>query len=187
MNIHKQTLIVISSPSGGGKNTLIQALLNKRTDMVHCISTTTRKPRKGEEAGIDYYFIAKSEFEKQIKKDAFLEWARVLDNYYGTSLEEVERIRKEGKIPILDIDIQGAFQLKEKNPYTCLIFIIPPSLEELEKRLRLRGTETEEEIRKRMELAHEEIKAAKDYDHIIINDSIQDAILQLENTIDELY
>ena len=186
MNPQNKTIFVISSPSGGGKNTLIDELLKRRSDIIHCISSTTRNPRKGEKEGVNYYFISREEFEEQIEKKAFLEWAPVLDNYYGTSNKEIERIRKAGKVPILDIDIQGAFQLKEKNPYVCLIFIVPPSLEELERRLRLRGTETEEEIVKRMKLARKEINYAKRFDHLVVNDTVNEACNRLEKIINAL-
>lgn len=179
-------MIIISSPSGGGKNTLINALIKQNKNVEHSISTTTRPPRVVERADDPYYFVSREEFEKMISNGMFLEWAKVLDHYYGTTLSEVERIFSHGHIAILDIDIQGAMQLKEKYPEVCTVFIEPPSLEILAERLSNRGTETKEQIKGRLELAKVELEHKDQYDHVIINDKLDDALLQLKNIVNRL-
>jgi len=172
-------LIVISGPSGAGKGTIIKELLKRKPDIVYSVSYTTRPKREGEENGKDYFFISKEMFEEMIKNGEFLEWAKVYDYYYGTSKEFVLKKLREGKDVILEIEIQGARKVREifdrKN--TIFIFIVPPSFKELKKRIekRRRG-ETEEEIKKRLNFAKEEIKEAEKYDYIVINDDIDRAV-----------
>jgi len=175
--------IVISGPSGAGKNTLIHHLIDENNNLVHCISTTTRDPRKGERDGDDYHFIKKQEFQNSVDNDEFLEWAIVHEHYYGTSHKEINRIHDLGKDAILDIDIQGALQIQNKASQAILIFIEPPSMEILEERLRKRGTEAEEKIQKRMREADEEMKHKGKYHHIVINDTIDNACKKLNDII----
>jgi guanylate kinase len=179
-------MVIISSPSGGGKNTLINALVKKNSRVEHSISTTTRKTRAIERADDPYYFVSREEFEKMIAQDKFLEWARVLDQYYGTTRDEVERIFSHDHIAILDIDIQGAMQLKKQYPEVCTIFIEPPSLEILAERLRKRGTETEEQILQRLTLAKIELSHKDQYDFVIVNDNLDDALTKLTQIVDRL-
>ena len=179
-------MVIISSPSGGGKNTLINSLLKKNNKVEHSVSTTTRNRRKVERADDPYYFVSREEFEKMIAENKFLEWAKILDQYYGTTLAEVERIFSHGHIAILDIDIQGAVQIKNKYPEVCTIFIEPPSLDILAERLRRRGTETEEQIQERLSLAKEELLHKDKYDHVILNDNLDEAPAKLEAIVDNL-
>lgn len=168
--------IVISAPSGAGKSTIISGLLKEDSRFSFSISTTSR-PRRGKERdGIDYNFVTNKLFEKMIKRDEFVEWALVHQNYYGTTKKEIDRIVLAGKIPIFDVDIQGTKILKKNLPDGVFIFIVPPSLDELEKRLRNRKTDPEEQIRIRLRNAQKEFKAYKLYDYLVINDDVKKAI-----------
>ena len=170
-----QPFFVISAPSGAGKNSLIALLLEKEDRLNHSISCTTRKKRNYETEGLNYYYLTKGEFEKKIGEDEFLEYAKVLDNYYGTSRTEIDRIFALGKFPILDIDIQGMLNLRTKTLHFVSIFIMPPSVEELRRRLVLRGSESEEEINKRLELAETEMQYASQFDHSVVNYDLNQA------------
>ncbi|MEO2065726.1 MAG: guanylate kinase [Desulfurobacteriaceae bacterium] len=176
-------LIVISAPSGTGKTTLTHMLLKEFPNMEFSISFTTRKPRPGEVNGKDYWFISREEFLRRIEEGDFLEWAEVYGNLYGTSKSQVLKALNEGKDVLLDIDTQGALQVKENFPEAVLIFILPPSLEELERRLKNRGTDPEEVIEKRLKVAREEIKRAKFYDYIVVNDVLEVAYNKLKSII----
>lgn len=182
----KTPLIVISGPSGSGKNTIIEKVKGQRGDLQHSISTTTRQPRGSEQHGVNYYFISREEFEKAIEQDKFLEYAPVLDRYYGTSRAEIDRIIAQGKIPILDIDVQGALQIKSSGIPCRLIFIMPPSLEVLRTRLEARGTEPPEQIAKRMELAVHELDFRHEYDLIIVNGDLDKAVQELDSYLNSL-
>ena len=179
----KGLLIVISAPSGTGKTTLCHMLLKEFKDLEFSISYTTRKPREGEVNGKDYFFVNKETFQKMIDEGDFLEWAEVYGNFYGTSKSQILRALNEGKDILLDIDTQGALNVKENFPEAVLIFILPPSLEELERRLRNRGTDDEETIKKRLRIAREEIKKALLYDYLIINDNLEVAFEKLKSII----
>ncbi|HDT14664.1 MAG TPA: guanylate kinase, partial [Firmicutes bacterium] len=163
---------VVSAPSGAGKTTIIKEFLKKhRRDFEVSVSVTTRKPRKGEKNGRDYIFYDKKEFLKEVKKAGFLEYAKVLDNYYGTLKSTVEKTLKKGKNVIMDVDVQGAKQLKKKLKNDCVtIFILPPSFAELSKRLKNRKTEDKKSIAGRIALGRKEWKERKKYDYTIIND-----------------
>lgn len=175
-------LIVISGPSGVGKGTVCRSLL-KKIEVVYSISATTRRKRPGEIQGKDYFYYTRVEFEKKINEDAFLEWARVYGNYYGTPIEFVDQILHEGKDCILEIDTQGALQVKEKRPEAIFIFILPPSKEELIRRLTGRGTENEKEINTRIGKLEEELAHLCDYDYKIINDNIEIAAEKIKAII----
>ena len=179
----KGNLFVISGSSGVGKGTLISLLLKKNKDIMLSISHTTRQPRKGEIDGINYFFRTKEEFLKSIEEDAFLEWAQYSDNYYGTKKKYIERKLNEGINIILEIDTQGALKVKEKMPDAILIFILPPSLKDLEARLRGRKTETEEAIQKRLDFVESEMEKSELYDYRIVNDDLQSALQKLEDII----
>lgn len=173
-------LFVISGSSGVGKGTVIKKFLEKHPEFKLSVSCTTRKPREGEEHGINYFFLSKDEFKSCIEQKEFLEWAEFSGNMYGTQKAYVETKLKEGKNLILEIDTQGALAVKNIMPEAQLIFILPPSLEELEARLRGRHTETEEAILKRLHTVKSEMENSKHFDYQVINDSIENAVLELE-------
>ena len=172
----KGLLIVISGPSGVGKGTVRKALFGREGhDLVYSVSMTTRKPRDGEVDGADYYFVSEEEFERQIENDNLLEYAKFVGNYYGTPFDKVEEQLEKGNEVVLEIEVQGAIQVKAKKPDAVFIFIAPPSYEALEQRLRRRGTESEEIIKERLDKAHREIEQAPAYDYIVINDDVDNA------------
>lgn len=172
-------LVVISAPSGGGKGTILKELFAKDDNLVLSVSATTRRPRPGEEHGKQYYFLQKEEFEELISQGKMLEYAQYVGNYYGTPREPVEQWMAQGKDVVLEIEVQGGAQIKKLMPGCVSIFILPPSMEVLEKRLRDRGTEEDATVRKRLEKAREEIPHAKDYDYVVFNDRLEDAVEDL--------
>ena len=173
--MRKGLLVVVSGPSGAGKGTICQALLEKTT-LAYSVSATTRKPRAGEVDGESYYFLSVEAFEKMIEKDELLEWAKVYDNYYGTPLKKVEEKLAAGEDILLEIDTQGAMKVREKFPEGVYIFILPPSLTELERRIRGRDTETEDVLQKRLAAAIGEIEAGKCYKYVVTNDEVDSAV-----------
>ena len=169
-------ILVLSGPSGAGKSTIIDAASSEIGEFYFSVSTTTRAPRDGEVEGVDYHFVTKEQFEEGIKRGDFLEYAKVHDNYYGTSLKPVKEALSAGKLVIFDIDVQGHRLVKESmGDVVVSIFITPPTLKELEKRLLSRATDSSEIIKRRIENAKEEIEAIDEYDFVIINDNIEDA------------
>jgi len=178
----KGDLFIISSPAGGGKTTLTNLLISEIPNLKRVITCTTRKPRLGEKDGKDYYFLTKEEFKKRIKEEAFLEYAVVHGNYYGTPKKEVFELLEKGIDLILVIDVQGMRQVKENFKDVITIFILPPSIEEIVKRMKERG-DSEEEIRKRLETAKSEIPAWKEYDFVIVNDILEKAKESLKQII----
>lgn len=179
----KGKLFVISGSSGVGKGTLLNALLAQHPDIKLSISATTRAPRPGEADGVNYFFTKKEDFEESIKNGEFLEWAEFNENFYGTKQAYVEKTLNKGKNLILEIETKGALQIKQKLPDSILIFILPPSLEELEHRLRGRNTESEEAIQNRLKEAFREIECSKNYDHKVVNDDLTRALKELEGII----
>jgi len=169
-------LFIISAPSGAGKTTLCNKVRELFSNINYSISYTTRSPRTGEKNGIDYFFISKEEFIEGIKADKWVEWAEVHGNYYGTSSEFLIKILNEGENLLLDIDVQGAMQIKGKFPDAITIFIMPPSLEVLKNRLVSRETDSPEVIAKRMENAKKEIDQKSQYQYILVNDDLSKAI-----------
>lgn len=182
MAIKEGILIVLSGPSGAGKGTICKRLLEE-TDIQYSISATTRKPRPGEQHGREYFFITKEEFENMIEENGFLEWARVYDNYYGTPKKFVEDTLEQGKDCILEIDPQGAQKVRENKPDGVLIFIAPPSMQELENRITNRGTEDITEINKRLSCAREEMLCMYNYDYVVINDQVEKAVEKIRAII----
>ncbi len=178
----KGELFVLSAPAGGGKTTLANLLLKEVPNLVKITTCTTRKPRPGEKNGVDYFFLSKEEFERKIKEGAFLEYAVVHGNYYGTPKEEVLKEINKGNDVLLVIDVQGMRQIKRNFKEVVTIFLIPPSFEELINRMRKRG-DSEEEIKKRLETAKKELKAWREYDYIVINDIIEKAKEDLKKII----
>ena len=175
-------LIIITGPSGVGKGTVVKAILKKDINIWLSISATTRKPRKGEEDGKDYYFLTTKKFKEMINNEMFLEWAEFAGNYYGTPINIINEKIKHGNKVILEIEVEGACQVREKFPETISIFLLPPSEEELEKRIRNRGTDNERSILQRLERADFEISSSKDFDYVLKNyeiDKTADEILEI--------
>ena len=172
-------LVVLSGPSGTGKGTICQAL-REESPIRYSISATTRKPRGKEMHGKEYFFLTKEEFEDLRQHDGLLEWACVYDNYYGTPRQFVEDVLNGGEDCILEIDPQGAMQIRQSMPEAVLIFVAPPSLEELKKRIIGRGTDSIEEINKRMSCATEEMGSMDKYDYVIINDTVSEAVKKMQ-------
>lgn len=187
MNRINSKIIIISGPSGVGKGTIIKALLNKIRYLELSVSATTREKRGQEENNKDYYFIKDEEFQQYVDSDSFVEWCIVHSNKYGTLKKEINRINQKNKVVLLEIDIQGAQKVKAKIPEALLIFISPPSIEILSKRLNIRNTESVEQKNKRLEVAKHEIEQSKLYDFVVINDIVKDAIIELIKIIDKRF
>mgnify|MGYP000158636913 FL=1 len=179
----KGVLAVVSGFSGAGKGTVMKALLKEYDDYALSISVTTRSPRPGEEDGREYFFRTREEVEKMIAEEQLLEYAEYVGNYYGTPRFYVEDMLARGKNVILEIELQGAMQIKQKNPEAVLVFITPPSFEELKNRLIGRGTETEEVINSRLARAAEEAEEMDKYDYIVVNDQVEDCVHCLHQII----
>ena len=170
-------VFIISAPSGSGKSTLVNEIRQMVSNLSFSISYTTRKPRGSEQNGREYFFISRDEFESMIRKDEFLEYARVFEtDYYGTAKRFLKKAEEEGKDLLLDIDVQGAAQIKSKLPDAVSIFILPPNRTELEQRLRSRGQDSEEKIHRRLEEARREIENYDKYDYILVNDRLADSV-----------
>lgn len=179
---NKGILTVVSGFSGAGKGTLMKALLEKYTDYCLSISATSRMPRQGEVDGKEYFFLTREAFESMIEKEELIEWAMYVGNYYGTPKQYVQEQLEAGKNVILEIEIQGALKIKEKFPEALLLFVTPPSAEELRNRLIGRGTETQEVIKKRLCRASEEAIYMNQYDYLVINDRLEECV----ETINEI-
>ncbi len=169
-------VFIISAPSGSGKSTLVNGLMHHEKGLRFSISYTTRAPRGSEKDGEDYHFISRNKFEEMIGNDEFLEYACVFDYYYGTHRSEIDLARREGRDLVLDIDVQGARQLKEKIPHAVSIFILAPSREELELRLRARSDTKEEVIQRRLQGAADEIRNYDQYDYVLVNRDVEESI-----------
>ena len=176
-------LFIVSAPSGAGKSSLIQALLKRHSDMQVSVSHTTRAPRPGEQDGVHYHFISVDEFKALIAQDEFFEWAEVFGNYYGTSKSTIRDSLSRGIDVFLDIDWQGARQIKAQEGSAKGIFILPPSLTELEQRLNKRGQDSSDVIAKRMAQAHSEMSHADEYEYLIINDNFDSALTEFERIV----
>ena len=183
MDEHRGKLIVVSGPSGAGKSTVIGKVMERRSDLCFSVSATTRKPREGEVDGVNYFFVSGTEFDRMIGDDELLEHAEYNRDNYGTPRTYVEEKRRAGMHVLLDIEVQGARQVRERVPEAIKIFIIPPSLQVLEQRLRGRGTETEEQIQRRLARARGEYREADFYDYVVINDHLETAANELNAII----
>lgn len=179
----KGLLIVISGPSGAGKGTICKQLLAEESQLRYSISATTRPPRKGETNGKDYIFLDEEQFMKMRDRGEFLEWAEVYGNFYGTPKKNVEEQLNQGYDVILEIDIQGALQIKRKFPEGVFIFIVPPSLEELELRITRRGTDSQEVIARRLNSAAKELEYVCEYDYVVVNDEVDKAVQRVKAII----
>ena len=176
----KGKTFIISGPSGVGKSTVLSALLERRPNVYFSVSATTRDPRPGELDGIHYHFMDAESFRKWIAMDQFLEYAEYVGNFYGTPKRFVDEAMEQGKDVILDIEVQGAIQVTSKRPDTVRIFIAPPSWAELERRLTERGTDSKDKIQKRLLRAKEEFQTAHTYDYFVINDTVENAVKELD-------
>lgn len=177
-------LFVFSSPSGGGKSTIVRSILDEYTCFLLSVSATTRLPREGEVEGMHYYFVSKARFEQMIKQNELIEYEEIFGNYYGTPKSETEKVQYNNKCLIFDIDVKGALSIKKLYPEdSCLIFIAPPSIEELRKRLQGRQSETNEEIEHRIERASYEMSFKHQFDYIIINDDLQKSIVEVKDIL----
>lgn len=181
--VEKGVLVVLSGPSGVGKGTVSQALLQAEPNLVLSVSATTRLPRNGETDGVSYYFVSREKFSRMIEGDEFLEWARVYDNFYGTPRLPVEETLARGKDVLLEIDVQGGLQVKSKLPEAVLIFLLPPSWKELEARLAGRGSESPEEVQKRLQWAKRELQSLSLYDYAVVNERVEKAVEQIRSII----
>lgn len=179
--MNKGLLIVVSGPSGTGKGTVCTELLTQTPELAYSISATTRKPRTGEIDGQNYYFLDKATFEKMIGDGGFLEYANVYGNYYGTPLGKIEERLAAGEDILLEIDTQGALNVMKKCPEGLFIFLLPPSIGELERRIRGRGSETEDSLGKRLGAAKAEIAIGKKYDYIVVNDTVKNAVKHIKS------
>ncbi|KYQ86990.1 MULTISPECIES: guanylate kinase [Thermoactinomyces] len=173
--VNEGLLVVISGPSGVGKGTVCKALREMMPELTYSISATTRSPREGEVDGVNYFFKSVQEFEKMIEEDELIEWAQYVGNYYGTPRHFVEETLAKGRDVVLEIEVQGAMQVKEKYPQGIFIFLVPPSFEELRQRIIHRGTESESVLNLRLEAASDELKQINQYDYVVINDEVDKA------------
>lgn len=176
-------LIVLTGPSGVGKGTLMRSLLRRHPEIYLSVSVTTRAPRAGEIDGQHYYFVSRTQFEQMVAKGELLEWAEFAGNYYGTPRQPVEQQIRQGNWVVLEIELQGARQIRQTFPKALRIFILPPSMPELEYRIRSRGQDSEEAILRRLRKAQEEIDAANEFDVQIINDELENALERIEATL----
>ena len=177
--MNKGTLMVVSGFSGTGKGTVLAQVFQRRPDVYFSVSFTTRSPREGEREGVDYHFITRQAFEERIQRGEFLEYAEYVGNYYGTSLKVIQDKLAAGIDVLLDIEVQGAAKVRAKCPEAVLIFIIPPSFEELSRRLRGRNTDSEEVIAGRLTKAREEYAQISNYDYLVVNDKVSEAAAEI--------
>lgn len=180
---NKGLLIVLSGPSGVGKGTICEKLVGTSDDISVSVSVTTRKPRVIDKEGVTYFFKTRDEFEEMIQANKFLEWAEYNGNYYGTPAEIIDEKLERGEDVILEIEVQGALKVMEKRKDALSVFVTPPDENTLYDRLRNRGTETEEQIEKRIKTAEEELKCKNEYDYIVVNDVLDDAVAEIERII----
>lgn len=176
--------IVISSPSGGGKTTLVHRILADMPKAAYSVSATTRPPRQGERNGRDYFFVSKPAFERMIRKHELAEWANVHGHHYGTPKRFLDAKITLGYFPILDVDVQGAIQLKKKYPAGVYIFLIPPTLRELARRLRERHTDSPDVIKRRLQAARRELAVAQNYDYVVLNDDLDAAVERVKTILE---
>jgi guanylate kinase len=177
-------LIIVSSPSGGGKSSICKALLQSDSLLEYSVSVTSRPPRGEEQNGRDYFFVSEMEFHRLVQEERFYEWAKVHDNYYGTRRDLIEQKLARGRDVVLDLDVVGGLNVKKQNDKAVLVFVLPPSFEVLEKRLRARKTDSEEVIQKRLRNARQEINFAGKYDYVVVNEDLQQTITTIRRIIE---
>ncbi|MGE5398914.1 MAG: guanylate kinase [Ignavibacteriales bacterium] len=182
---NKGSIIVISAPSGAGKTTIVRSILEQFPEMIFSISATTRKKRECEVDGVHYFFLSEEEFLKKIKDEAFIEWEKFYDYYYGSLKSFVEQNVDDGKTVLFEVDVKGGLSIKKLYPSAVLIYIMPPSLDELKERLRKRMTETEEDLRKRIARAEMELSLKDEFDFVVVNDELEKAILEVKTIIEK--
>ena len=187
MSKKKGRLIIISAPSGTGKSTLIRRLMELRRDLVLSVSATTRSPRKGEEDGVSYYFVTRERFLEMIGREEFLEYAEYVGEFYGTPKKPIYENIGQGKDILLEIEVQGAKQIVEKEPDSISVFIIPPDIAELERRLRGRGTDSAEKLAARLERARLELEEKVHYSYVVVNDDVTRAAEEIISIIDSVH
>jgi guanylate kinase len=175
---------VISSPSGGGKSTIARHLLDAREDVTYSVSATTRQRREGEEDGREYHFLERREFEQRVAAGAFVEWAEYAGNLYGTLREEVEKGLRSGRHVVLDIEVNGARQVRDRFPDSVQVFVLPPSAAVLVQRLRARSTEDRADLERRLDIAVQELLAADAYDYVVVNDDVVEAVAHVAAILD---
>jgi guanylate kinase len=176
--------LVLSAPSGAGKTTIAHRLRSRRRDVVFSISATTRAPREGERDGVDYHFVAEDDFRRMIDAGELIEWAQVHGSYYGTPLSNVREAQARGQFLVLDIDVQGARQIRDKVPEAVHVFVLPPSGEALVHRLKGRGSEDHARLQRRLRNALEEIRTAREFDHVVVNDDLALAVADVNALLD---
>ena len=181
---NRGVLVVVSAPSGTGKSTVLHALMQRRPNLRFSVSATTRSPRAGETEGVDYYFVSRDTFSRMVREDAFLEYAEYVENCYGTPRAPVEALLRQGCDVYLDIDVQGAMQVREKCPDALLIFLLPPSEAELERRLTGRGQDAPEVIRRRLDQAKRELSQKDGFQYQVVNDDLERAVREISDLID---
>ena len=186
MDKRRGEIIAVSAPSGTGKTTILKSILQDFPELVFSVSATTRKKREFEKEGVDYFFVSEDEFEKKIKNNEFVEWEKFYDYYYGTYKRFIEDNINNGKSVIVEVDVKGALSLKKIYPQAVLIFIYPPSFEELESRLKKRKTENDDEFKKRIERAEMELSHKDKFDYCIENNDLEKAILETESLIKKI-
>lgn len=179
MSARRGHIFVLSAPSGTGKSSLIERAVRELPGIWHSVSATTRPPRSYEKEGVHYFFLSPEEFHARIKRNGFLEWAEVFGDHYGTPADAVDQRLGAGQDVVMDLDVQGALQVKRRRPDATLVFIMPPSPEELSNRLRKRGAETEDRIQRRLARAEEEMAQRSLYDHVIVNEELDKAFREL--------
>ena len=174
--VHRTCPVVLSAPSGAGKTTIAKALVERHEDVVFSVSATTRPPRDHAVEGVDYQFLSEQDFQERIEADEFVEWAEVHGHRYGTSRKAVEDALDDGRFLILDVDVQGAMQMRQRIPEAVLVFVLPPAADALVERLRDRGTEGEDTLTRRIENARGELEQASHFDYIVVNENLEQAI-----------
>jgi guanylate kinase len=182
----RKGIVVISAPSGSGKTTIYREILRRNPELRFSVSYTTRSRREGETDGRDYFFVGRDVFERMAREGRFVEWARVHGELYGTERSQLERSVAEGKVILLDVDVQGAVSVMKEFPEAVTIFIEPPSLEELARRLRKRGTESDESVRLRLRGAERELAYRNRFQYIVVNDRLDESIQRIENIINRV-
>jgi len=179
----KGILIVVSAPSGTGKGAIIEKLLADDINITHSVSATTRAPRKGETDGVSYYFLSRYEFEDMISKGALIEWDEYIGNYYGTPKKYIDERTAAGGDVILDITVAGAINIKKECPEAVMIFVLPPSIEELERRITRRGTDSPEAIKNRLDFSYAEFRHVDKYEYVVVNDDLDTAVEEVKTII----